>query len=106
MFALILLCVVLVAAVGVLLADRLAVRSKRIVGRTVVVHTRLPDDRSIRGVLHAQYADRWTLRDAVLILPGGREEALGGVEHIPISNISFAQEMEAGWGVHLEVESS
>lgn len=65
-----------------------------LVGRTVVIHTKRPDDRTIRGVLHGQYTDRWTLRDAVVILPG-KEQPLGGLEHIPVANISFAQEVEA-----------
>lgn len=62
-------------------------------GKTVVIHTKKPDDRTIRGILVGQYADRWTLRDAIAVVEGGREVALGGVEHVPVENIAFVQEI-------------
>lgn len=61
-------------------------------GRTVVVNTRRPDDQTIKGILHAQYADRWTLRNAVAVTPVG-EKPLGGVQHIPVANIAWIQEL-------------
>ncbi len=64
-----------------------------LVGRTVVIHTRRPDDQSIRGVLHGQYADRWTLRDAYVVTAVG-ENAAGGLQHIPVANIAWAQELQ------------
>jgi hypothetical protein len=64
-----------------------------LIGRTLVVHTRRPDDQTIRGILHGAHADRWTLRDAVIVTPAG-EQAAGGLQHIPVKNIAFAQEIE------------
>ena len=62
-------------------------------GRTVVIHTRRPDDQSIRGVLVAQHADRWTLREAVY-LGGSSEHSVAGLTHVPVANIAWAQEVE------------
>jgi len=85
-----------IAVVALLVAAVALIRSPGppLTGKTVVVHTKRPDDRTIRGVLHGVYADRWTLRDAVALMPGGVEQPLGGLEHIPLANISFAQEIE------------
>lgn len=63
-------------------------------GRTVVVHTRRPDDQSLRGVLVAQHADRLTLRDVVYLHLSGEQE-VGGMVHIPLGAVSFVQEIEA-----------
>lgn len=63
-----------------------------LVGRTVVVNTRKPDDQTIKGVLHGQYADRWTIRDAYFVTGVG-EQAIGGLYHIPVENIAGAQEL-------------
>jgi hypothetical protein len=62
-------------------------------GRTIVIHTRKPDDLTLRGILHAQHADRWTLRDAVVVTAAGDRPA-GGLQHVPVANISWAQEIE------------
>jgi hypothetical protein len=62
-----------------------------LVGRTVVVNTQ--DDQTIRGVLHAQYADRWTLRDAVY-MSGGTETPARDLVHVPVSNVGVVQEIE------------
>jgi hypothetical protein len=86
--------VVVLLVATVLLA--LAARERRgLVGRTVVVHTRRPDDRSLRGVLHAEHVDRLSLRESFILLPGGVEQPLSGIEHIPRQSISFVQEIEA-----------
>lgn len=63
-----------------------------LVKKTVVVHTK--DEKTIRGILHGKYADRWVLRDAVLVHAGGTEQALGGLQHVLVGNVSFAQELE------------
>ncbi|WP_217913225.1 hypothetical protein [Miltoncostaea marina] len=65
--------------------------AKPLRGRTVVVHTRKPDDRSIRGVLVAEHRDRITLADAVY-LTKDREIALDGLQHIPADAVAFIQE--------------
>jgi hypothetical protein len=61
-------------------------------GRTVVVNTRKPDDQTIRGILHAQHADRWSLRAAVVVTGVGEQPARGLV-HVPVENIAFVQEI-------------
>lgn len=87
------LALALLAAVSYLTARSLTKSAPPLVASTLVVNTK--DDRTIRGVLHGQYSDRWTLRDASLVLPQG-EQALGGLQHILVSNISFAQEILPG----------
>lgn len=62
-------------------------------GRTLVVHTRRPDDQTIRGILVGQYADRLTLRDAVYVHASG-EQPVGGLVHVPTVNVAFVQEIE------------
>jgi hypothetical protein len=84
----------LVAIAIALFALRRVTPGPSLVGRTVVIHTKRPDDRTLKGVLHAQYVDRWVLRDAVLMAAGGREIALGGIEHVQTGAISFVQEIE------------
>lgn len=86
-----------VAALAVISLRSVLAPAPPIVGRTVVVHTRNPDDKTIRGVLHAQHSDRWTLRDAVMVTPLG-ENALGGLQHVPVANIAFAQELNEHGG--------
>jgi hypothetical protein len=44
----------------------LAVPGPSMVGASLVVHTRKPDDQSVRGVVDAHYADRLVLRDAAV----------------------------------------
>ena len=61
---------------------------------TVVVHTRRPDDQSIRGVLLGDYADRVVLRDAIYLYASG-EQAAAGLVHIPRATISTMQELPA-----------
>jgi hypothetical protein len=63
-----------------------------LVGKTVVVNTRQPDDQTIRGVVYGHYADRITLRDAVYVTGVG-EQAAPGLEHIPVGNVSAMQEI-------------
>lgn len=63
-----------------------------LVGKTVVVNTRRPDDQSVRGVLVAQHADRLILRDAVFLHKTGSIDA-GGFIHMPLLGISTVQEI-------------
>lgn len=89
----ILACTVLAClVVGVVLVVRGPRPAPRIVGRTVVVHTRRPDDQTIRGVLHGEHTDRWVLRDAVHVHAGGETPA-GGLVHIPVQVIAWAQDI-------------
>lgn len=62
-------------------------------GMTVVVTTH-PDDRTYRGVVMAEHADRVTLRDAFLVTPAG-EQAIGGLQHLYRSSFTGAQQIEA-----------
>jgi hypothetical protein len=95
------LAVILLAALALIAVVALAVVALRsvlqvgppLVGRTVVVNTRKPDDQTIRGVLHGQYADRWTLRNAVYVTGVGETPAAQLV-HVPVANIAFVQEIE------------
>jgi hypothetical protein len=80
-----------IAALAVITSRSALASGPSLAARTMVVHTR--DDKTIRGVLHAQHADRWTIRDAVLVTPMGEQPA-GGLQHIPVANISFAQQIE------------
>jgi hypothetical protein len=85
----------IVATVIALFALLVAVAALRrqgpsLIKKTVVVHTK--DERTLRGVLYGQYADRWTLRDAVVL--GAIDQPLGGLQHVPVENIAFAQEIE------------
>lgn len=89
--AVVVLGLMLVTSLIVILA-LVARQGPSLLKKTVVVHTK--DERTIRGVLHGEYADRWTLRDATVIAGGGREQPLGGVQHVPVKNIAFAQEIE------------
>lgn len=63
-------------------------------GKTIVVQTQRPDDQSIRGVCVAHHSDQLTLRDAVYLEPTG-DRAVGGLVHVPVSSISWLQEIEA-----------
>jgi hypothetical protein len=62
-------------------------------GRTVIIHTKKPDERSIRGVVYGQYADRWTLTESTLMINAEKEQTLLGLQHVPVENISFVQEV-------------
>lgn len=90
----------LVALAAVIALAYVAIRSRRSTGpslaqKTVVINTRKPDDQTIRGVLHGQYVDRWTLRHAVVVTSLGEQPVGGGgIVHIPVANIAWAQELE------------
>jgi len=90
--------VIAVVILGVLLLLALAalarpqLRSPNLTKKTVVVHTK--DERTIRGVLYGEYADRWVLTEAVVMTSSASEQPLGGLQHVPVANISFAQEIE------------
>lgn len=95
MTLLILLTVVALGAIAGLAV--VAMRSQRapaptLVGRTVIVHTRRPDDQSIRGVLTAEHADRLTLRDVQYISADGNHD-VADLAHIPTANVAWMQEL-------------
>lgn len=65
-------------------------RPDPLVRKTVVVH--LKDGATIKGILLAKRSDEWAIQEASLV-SGQQQHMLGGVQHIPASNISFAQEL-------------
>lgn len=90
--ALALMAVCLLTVGGGLLRPRHA-PGPPLAGRTVVVHTRRPDDQTLRGVLVAQHADRLTLREAVYVHASGEQPA-GGLVHVPTEAVAWIQELE------------
>jgi hypothetical protein len=70
----------------------LAVPGPSMVGASLVIHTRKPDDQSIRGVVDAHYADRLVLRDAQYLHSSGAQPA-GGVVDVLLINVSTWQEI-------------
>lgn len=61
----------------------------RLVGETLVVHT--TDDQSIRGVVVAQHADRYELRDAVLLVSSDARHEIPGLTAVPVNSVSWWQ---------------
>ncbi len=94
MLAIVVAAIAVAAILVAVLALRRVTPGPSLAGKTVVIHTQRPDDRTLKGVLHGQHSDRWVLRDAVAVMPGGFEQPLGGTEHVPVANISFVQEVE------------
>jgi hypothetical protein len=95
MLALILTAIVALAAVGAL--TFIALRSQlapgpSLAGRTVEVHTKRPDDQTIRGVLVAQHADRWGLTDAVYRHASGDQPIADPIVWIPAGNVAWFSE--------------
>jgi hypothetical protein len=83
-----------VVSVGALTAVTLRSRlspGPSLASQTVVVHTQ--DKKSLRGVLIAQHADRLTLREAIFLHSSG-EQPVGGLVHVPLTSISWLQEIE------------
>ena len=62
-------------------------------GRTLVVHTRQPDDQTIRGVVHTFDDQLVILRDAVYLTKEGQHQPAGGLVTVPRANISNWQEL-------------
>lgn len=90
----------IVAAAAIAALAFIALRSQlapgpRLTGCTVIVTTCKPDDRSIRGILVAQHADRVSLSEAV-VLHGSGDQAAGGLLHIPLGQVAVIQEIDAG----------
>lgn len=85
------LAVATLAMTGALVRSRLY-PGPPLTGRTLVVHTRRPDDQTLRGVLYAQHADRLTLRDAVYVHRSG-DQPIAGLAHVPMANIAFIQDI-------------
>lgn len=84
---------IVVALLAILLAAYTLFESRRrdsLISRSVAVHT--CDERTLRGVLVAVYSDRIVLRDAAYA-DGGALHPLGGAQHVPMSNVSFIQEL-------------
>jgi hypothetical protein len=72
----------------------LLARGPSLVGKSLVVHTRKPDDQSIRGAVAAHYADRLVLRDAAYLHGSGAQDA-GGLVDVLLINVSSWQELQA-----------
>jgi hypothetical protein len=96
-----LLAVGIVALAAVAIADvkrerapERAVSGPSLVGKSLVVHTRKPDDQSVRGVVDAHYADRLVLRDAAYLHASGAQSA-GGLVDVLLINVSSWQELQA-----------
>lgn len=68
-------------------------RAPSLRGRRIVVHTSLPDDQSIKGVQIGDYVDVLILEDAVLLLPGGNEQAIRGRARILREKVSWIEEL-------------
>lgn len=66
-----------------------------LIGRTLVVHTRKPDDQSIRGTVHAFDVQLVVLREAMYLNADGKHQPAGGIVTIPRANISNWQELPA-----------
>jgi hypothetical protein len=62
-------------------------------GRTLLVHTRRPDDQSIRGVVAAVYDDVIVLDAAAYLEPDGTLQALEGRVPILREHVAFAQQL-------------
>jgi hypothetical protein len=93
------LIIVCVTALGLAAIYRLPAMVKSggdaLSGRTLVVHTRQPDDQTIRGVVHAFDDSLVVLRDAVYLTKDGQHQPAGGTVTIPRANISNWQELPA-----------
>jgi hypothetical protein len=90
------IALVLATVAGVaVLVSRPARRGPSLVGETIVLHTRHPDDRSIRGVVSAQYADRVVLRDATLLIAQDVQHPIPHVTEVPWPAVSWWQRIEA-----------
>jgi hypothetical protein len=87
--------IVVVIAVFISFATWLSQRSTSaggsLVKKTMIVNTK--DGQSVRGVLIKQHSDRLTLDNALYLQENGRETAIDGLTHVPISNVSWVQEI-------------
>ena len=93
--ALILAALVAFAAIAALAFVALrsqATNGPKLAGRTVELHTKRPDDQTIRGVLVARHADRWTLEQAVYRHSSGDQPIGDPVVHVPADNIAWFTE--------------
>lgn len=93
-----LIAVSVLALAAVIALTLIAIRSTLSTGptlasKTVIVHTRRPDDQSLRGILVAQHADRITLSEVVHLYASG-DQAVAGSVHIPLVNVSTIQEID------------
>lgn len=76
------------------LAERRAA-GPSLVGETLLVHTRKPDDQSVRGVCVGHHADRLLLAEAVYYKPGGGTQDAQGVVEVPWLGVSTYQRIAA-----------
>lgn len=83
----------IIVAVVVYAVRARALPGPSLIGKTVVVNTRRPDDQTVRGVLVAHHADRLTLSDAVVVHGAGSSVAVTGLIHVPLIGISTVQEI-------------
>lgn len=88
--ALAVLALVGMLSLAALAAQRRGARPLR--GRRVVVHTRQPDDRSLRGVIVHDGRDGLIL-EAAEYLRGDGGVGLDGRVHVPAEAVSFVQEL-------------
>jgi hypothetical protein len=82
--------VVLVLAAVVLALVVVRRPEGRLRGRSVIVQTQ--DGQALRGIVHAEHADRLSLVDASSI-DGRAELPIAGVAHVPATNIAWIQEV-------------
>lgn len=64
-------------------------------GQVVTVHTKLPDDQTIRGVLVHEYRDRLILQDAEYIDEEHGAVPIAGAVRVPTAGVSWIQEHAA-----------
>jgi len=79
-------------AVAVAMRGSRRVDGPSLVGKTVVVTT--DRDRTFRGVVLAEHADRVTLHQAFVVTPVG-ETAVGGLVHLPRTKFDALQQIDA-----------
>lgn len=96
-----LIAVALIALAAIAALTYITLRSRlspgpTLVGKTLVVHTAAPDQKTLRGILHGQHADRLSLREVVELRPGDLEDIPhGGVVHVPVARVLMIQEIPA-----------
>lgn len=60
-------------------------------GQRVTVHTKLPDDQTLHGLLVREYRDRLELVDAAYVTAQG-EQPIPGTVRVPAGNVSWRQD--------------
>lgn len=89
---LLIICLTVLCVVVVLAPEHRRARgSFATPGSRVSVHTRLPDDRTITGLLADQHPDRLELVDASYVTEQGSTPIPGGTVVVPASSVSWLQ---------------